>query len=100
MELYKGTIAINVLTAVEKNEDERVMRNEAHENITNDLLNELIALVCAKGYLVDSISADLSNSGEANNRHIGLIEKSTKEAKIKTDHIYNKANTITSSFKL
>ncbi|MGE7923358.1 hypothetical protein ACQKND_09245 [Viridibacillus arvi] len=100
MGLYKGSIVINILTAVENNEDERVMRNDAHENITNDLLNELMALVGAKGYLVGSISADLKNNGEANNRHIGLIEESTKEAKIKTDHIYNKANTITSSFKL
>lgn len=100
MELYKGAIVINVLTAVENNEDLRVMTNNAHENITNELLNELMALVGANGYLVGSISADLKNYGEANDRHICSIEKSTEEAKIKASNIYNKSNIITTSFKL
>lgn len=100
MELYKGTIVINILTAVENNEDLRVMTNNAHENITNELLNELMAIVGANGYKVGSISADLKYYGKANNRHICSIEESTKKAKIKVSNIYNKANIITTSFQL
>ncbi len=100
MELYKGAIVINVLTAVENNEDLRVVTNNAHENITNELLNELMVIVGANGYKVGGISADLKYYGEANNRHICSIEESTKEAKIKVGNIYNKENIITTSFQL
>lgn len=100
MEIYKGAIIINVLTAVENNEDLRVMTNNAHENITNELLNELMTIVGANGYKVGSISADLEYYGEANNHYICSIEESTKEAKIKVGNVYNKANIITTSFQL
>lgn len=100
MKLYKGKIVIDVLTVVESNEDENVMKNYAHENITNELMNELMALVGANGYLVGGIGADLNYNGEAKNQHIRSIEKSIKDSKIKAGNIYNKFNIITTLFKL
>ena len=99
MNLYKGKLVVDLVTAVETNSEEK-MTEKAHEKFTSELFDELMALVGANGFLINSIGADLVNIGEANEVQLKLIESSTEEAEEKAKDIYNKANIITYRIQL
>lgn len=92
MYLYQGKLVFDIVTAVEENSEEAEMKNDAHENLTNELFQELRALIEANGYQVLSIGANLENFGKADQAQLKSLEESKKEANDKVKEIYNKAN--------
>lgn len=92
MYLYQGKLVFDIVTAVEEISEEAEMKNDAHENLTNELFQELRALIEANGYQVLSIGANLENFGKADQAQLKSLEESKKEANDKVKEIYNKAN--------
>ncbi|MFY3792158.1 hypothetical protein ACOQFO_10840 [Ureibacillus sp. MALMAid1270] len=92
MYLYQGKLVFDIVTAVEEKSEEAEMKNDAHENLTNELFQELRALIEGNGYQVLSIGANLENFGKADQAQIKSLEESKKEANDKVKEIYNKAN--------
>ncbi|RNC98513.1 hypothetical protein EC501_10905 [Lysinibacillus halotolerans] len=92
MYLYQGKLVFDIVTAVVEKSEEAEMKNDAHENLTNELFQELRALIEANGYQVFSIGANLENFGKVNQAQLKSLEESKKEANDKVKEIYNKAN--------
>lgn len=92
MNLYQGKLVFDIVTAVDEKSEESVMKNDAHENFTDELFQELRALIGAKGYQVLGIGANLENFGKADQGQLKSLEVSKKEASAKVKRIYNKAN--------
>ena len=92
MYLYQGKLVFDIVTAVEEKSEDAEMKNDAHENLTNELFQELRALIEANGYQVLSIGANLENFGKADQAQLKSLEESKKEANDKVKEIYNKAN--------
>jgi hypothetical protein len=92
--LYRGNLVLDLVAAVETNEDEKVMTDQVHEELGGELFNEIMALVGAKGYITQSIGATLKNEGEAHEVELAVIEEGKLESTRRAKSIYNKANRI------
>ncbi|KOY81880.1 hypothetical protein I6G82_22930 [Lysinibacillus macroides] len=92
MYLYQGRLVFDIVTAVGEKSEEAAMKNDAHENLTNELFKELQAFIEAKGYQVLSIGVDLENCGKADQAQLKALEESEKDGNAKVKRIYNKAN--------
>lgn len=88
---YSGQITISLSTIVAAKEDSTKERNSAHEAIDLGFLNELMALVEAKGYISGFASFDLKLSGEAGKAELEKLNRHVMEAKKKEDVIRGKA---------
>lgn len=96
MNLYKGKLVVDIVTAVETDE-EKAMMDKAHEGFSTELFNEIQALLGAKGYISHSIGVTLENDGEASDIDLKMIQKDRVESERKAKSIYNKANRISIS---
>jgi len=94
MNLYKGNLIVDLVTAVDTN-DEKTMTNQAHEAFSPELMNEIMAILGAKGYITQSIGMRLENQGPLDDTDLQLINKNKREATEKAESVYNKANRIT-----
>src|SRR5699024_10749962 len=94
MNLYKGNLIVDLVTAVDTN-DEKTMTNQAHEAFSPELMNEIMAILGAKGYITQSIGMRLENQGPLDDTDLQLINKNKSEATEKAESVYNKANRIT-----
>lgn len=94
MNLYKGNLVIDIVTAVKSSDEEKTMTNQAHEGFTPELTNEIMALLGAKGYISQSFGVTLENQGVAYDTELELIEKNKQECKKRAELVYNKANRI------
>lgn len=94
MNLYKGKMVIDISSLVESN-NEKDMTNEAHEDLTTELFDEIMLLLGAKGYRVLSIGATLKNAGLAKETDIVIGKKDKEEAMKNINKVYNKANLTT-----
>jgi len=91
--LYKGKLVVNIITAVETN-DKKIMTDQAHENFTSELFNEIMAIVGAKGYITQSIGVTLEDRGAAHETQIESIERNKSDALKKAASVYSKCNRI------
>lgn len=94
MNLYKGKLVIEIVTAV-KSSDEKTMTDQVHEGFKPELTNEIMALLGAKGYISQSFGVTLENQGVAYDAELELIEKETQKSIRRAESVYNKANRIT-----
>lgn len=100
MYLYQGRLVFDIVTAVEETSEEALMKNDAHQNLTNELFEELQAFIEAKGYKVLSIGANLENFGKADPAQLKELEESEKDGNDKVKRIYNKANIKSHTFQI
>lgn len=91
MNLYKGKLVVDIVTAVETDTEE-VMTEKAHEGFATELFDEIMALLGAKGYYVASIGATLKDAGKADEVQLKIIESNKKESIKAVERIYNKSN--------
>ncbi len=96
--LYRGKLVVDLVTAVETNDVEKVMTDQAHQGFATELFDEIMALLGAKGYITQSIGATLENKGVAYDVELEVIEKNRLECIRRAESVYNKANRITIKF--
>src|SRR5699024_9449362 len=94
MNLYKGNLIEDLVTAVDTN-DEKTMTNQAHEAFSHEIMNEIMSIIVAKGYIIKSIRMRLENKRTLDDTDLQLINKNKREATEKAESVYNKANRIT-----
>lgn len=87
MELFKGKITLELCGVVESQESKQATKKLAHEGLSSVFLDELQALVQAKGYYVQSVAADLNTTGEATPQQVKTINEAVDSAKLKVDEI-------------
>lgn len=100
MYLYQGKLVFDIVTAVEEKNDESAMKNDAHEELTDELFQELRAFIEAKGYQMLSIGANLENFGKADSAQLKSLEETTEDGIRKVKDIYNKSNIKTYRMRL
>lgn len=74
MNIYRGKMVIDVVTAVESNNEE-VMTEKAHDRFTTELMDKIQAVLGAEGYITESIGAALENNGKASDLDLDVIKK-------------------------
>jgi hypothetical protein len=91
MNLYKGKLVVDIVTAVETDTEE-IMTEKAHEGFATELFDEIMTLLGAKGYCTELIGATLKNAGKADEVQLKVIQSETKKAMKEVEKIYNKSN--------
>lgn len=94
MELFYGDVTFRLFTVTESQEDARATKNLAHEGLSNELLNELKALIEARGYYVQELSADLNPIDEASEHQIKSINEVVRRAKTQENVIRGKTKVV------
>src|SRR5699024_817647 len=91
--LYKGNLIVDLVTSVDTN-DEKTMTNQAHKAFSPELMNEIMTILRATGYITQSIGMRLENKGALDDIDLQIINKNKREATEKGESVYNKANRI------
>lgn len=91
MEVYAGKLVIDLATIVEDSED-NIMKNNAHEALSSELVDELRMILGAAGYFAGSVGATLEKVEEANTNEYSMIKSYVKQSKKDAYRVYNKAN--------
>ncbi|PLT33656.1 hypothetical protein [Bacillus sp. V5-8f] len=94
MQIYSGKLIIDLATIVEDAE-ENIMKNNAHEALTSELMHEVRVILGAAGYLAGSVGATLEKVEDVNASDYSMIKSYVKQSKKDVHQVYNKANTAT-----
>ncbi len=98
MEIYSGKLTIELATLVESCE-ESDMKNKAHEGLTSELMAELRTILGAAGYMAGAIRATLEKVENAKPSDVSMIRSHVEKAKKEINHVYNKANSVTTKIE-
>nr|WP_276519697.1 hypothetical protein [Bacillus infantis] len=94
VQVYSGKLVIDLATIVEDAED-NIMKNNAHEALTSELMDELRVILGAAGYLAGSVGATLEKVKDANTNDYSMIKSYVKQSKKDIHRVYNKSNRAT-----
>lgn len=94
MQIYSGKLVIDLATIVESDE-EKVMKINAHEALSSELMQELRVILGAAGYLAGSVGATLEKVEDVNTNDYSMIKSYVKQSKKDVHRVYNKANRAT-----
>ncbi|WP_270363303.1 hypothetical protein [Bacillus paranthracis] len=94
MKVYAGKLVIDLATIVD-DADENIMKNNAHEALTSELIHELRIILGAAGYLAGSVGATLEKVKDANPNDYSMIKSYVEQSKKDVLRVYNKANRTT-----
>lgn len=91
MEIYSGKLKIELATIVEFSEENN-MKNEAHEGLTMELMEEIRILLGAAGYMVGAIGTTLEKVENSKSSDYSMIKSEVEKSKKETNRVYNKAS--------
>ncbi len=91
MKVFSGKLVIDLATVVE-NDNNKAMEEEAHQELTDELFNELKLLLGSRGYWASSIGVTLVEDENSEVSTIKVIKSKTDKAKKDIYKVYNKAN--------
>ncbi|MFD2215313.1 hypothetical protein [Metabacillus endolithicus] len=94
MQVYSGKLVIDLATIV-NDADKNIMKNNAHEALTSELIHELRIILGAAGYLAGSVGATLDKVEDAHPNDYSMIESYVEQSKKDVQRVYNKANRTT-----
>lgn len=93
-QIYSGKLVIDLATIVESDE-EKVMKNNAHEALSSELMQELRVILGAAGYLAGSVGATLEKVDNVSLSDHSIIKSFVEQSKKDVHQVYNKANRAT-----
>lgn len=91
MEIYSGKLKIELATIV-KSSEENNMKNNAHEGLTMELMEELRLLLGAAGYMVGAIGTTLEKVENPKSSDYSMIKSEVEKSKIEIKRVYNKSS--------
>ena len=91
MQVYSGKLVIDLATIVD-DADKNIMKNNAHEALTLEVIHELRTILGAAGYLAGSVGATLEKVEDANRNDYSMINSYVEQSKKDVQRVYNKAN--------
>ncbi|NRG33960.1 hypothetical protein [Niallia circulans] len=91
MKVYSGKLVIDLATIVD-DADENIMKNNAHEALTSELIHELRIILGAAGYLAGSVGATVDKVEGADPNDYSMIKSFVEQSKKDVQRVYNKAN--------
>lgn len=94
MQVYSGKLVIDLATIVEDAE-ENIMKSNAHEGLTSELMHELRLILGVAGYSAGSVGATLEKVEDVNESDYSMIKSYVKQCKKDVHRVYSKANRAT-----